>query len=117
MDKLYEKRLKRSFGKSLLDSPVPNRKIKFFPGGNKPWKSKLIKLEEPLEPTKYFAPPPKPKPRTQKSRPPVPMPRSSLYPKPIAKKVKELIDVITAYYRPEAIRKFDKELRDKKILE
>ena len=46
MDKLHEKRLKRSFEKTLLDSPVPNRKIKFFPSGNKlkPLKSKLIKL-------------------------------------------------------------------------
>ena len=44
------------------------------------------------------------------------MPRSSLFPKPIAKKVKELIDVITPYYIPEAIRKFNQELRDKKNL-
>ena len=114
MDKLYEKRLKRSFGKSLLDSPVPNRKIKFFPGGNKPWKSKLIKLEEPLEPTKYFAPPPKPKPRTQKSRPPVPMPRSS--PKQIDEEVIKFIDKITPYYKPEAISAFQKMLSDKKLL-
>ena len=84
MDKSSEKRLKRSFGKTFLDSPVPNRKIKFFPSGNKlkPLKSKLIKLlPEPLKPTKYVAPAPKPKPRTQKSRvsPPVPLPRSSPY--------------------------------------
>ena len=78
-------------------------------------KTKVVKvLPEPLVPTKYVAPVPKPRPRTQKSRPPVPMLRSSLYPKPIAKKVKELIDVITPYYRPEAIRKFNQELRDKK---
>ena len=44
------------------------------------------------------------------------MPRSSPYPKQINKKVKELIDVITPYYRPEAIRKFNQELRDKKNL-
>ena len=115
MERKYAKRLKRSFGKTLLDSPVPNKKIKLSPGR----KSKVIKvLPEPLVPTKYVAPPskPKPKPRTQKSRPPVPMPRSSQYPKPIAKKVKELIDVITPYYRSEAIRKFNQELRDKKNL-
>ena len=121
MERKYAERLKRSFKKTLLDSPVPNRKIKFFPSGNKSktLKSKLIKLlPDPLQPTKYVAPPPKPKPRTKKVRPPapVPMPRSSLYPKPIAKKVKELIDIITPYYRPEAIRKFDQELRDKKNL-
>ena len=73
----YEKRLKRSFGKTLLDSPVSNRKIKFLPSGNK-LKSKVIKLlPEPLKPTKYVAPQPIPKPRTQKSRP-VPIPRSDL---------------------------------------
>ena len=61
--------------------------------------------------TKYVATSPKPKPRTPKPKPRTPVP------KPIAKKVKELIDVITPYYRPEAISKFAKELRDKKILE
>ena len=111
MERKYAERLKRSFEKSLLDSPVPNRKIKILPGR----KSKVIKvLPEPLVPTKYVAPPPKPKPRTQKSRP-VPLPRS--IPKPIDEKVKELIDVITPYYRLEAIRKFAKDLREKKILE
>ena len=31
MDRTYKERSKRSFGKTLLDTPVPNRKIKFFP--------------------------------------------------------------------------------------
>ena len=71
--------------KTLLDSSVPNRKIKFLPSNSK-LKSKLIKLSpEPLKPTKYVSPEPIPKPRTQKSRP-VPMPRSSSYRKPIAEK-------------------------------
>ena len=125
MERKYAERLKRSFEKSLLDSPVPNRKIKILrssdlrtgllPGR----KTKVTKvLPDPLVPTKYVAPPPKPNPRTKKARPPapVPMPRSSIYPKPIDKEVKELIDVITPYYRPEAIRKFDQELREKKNL-
>ena len=123
MDKLHEKRLKRSFEKTLLDSPVPNRKIKFFPSGNKlkPLKSKLIKLlPQPLKPTKYVAPAPtcKPKPRTQKSRisPPVPLPRSSPYPKPIDEEVKKFIDKITPYYKPEAISAFQKILGDRKSL-
>ena len=30
MERKYAERLKRSFKKSLLDSPVPNSKIKFF---------------------------------------------------------------------------------------
>ena len=121
MDKLHEKRLKRSFEKTLLDSPVPNRKIKFFPSGNKlkPLKSKLIKLlPDPLKPTKYIAPAPKPEPRTQKSRvsPPVPLPRSSPYPKPIEEEVKKCIDKITPYYKPEAISAFQKILGDRKSL-
>ena len=96
--------------KNILDSAVPNRKIKFFPSGNKlkPLKSKAVKLlQEPLKPTKYVSPveKPIPKPRTQKSRP-VPKPRSSPYPKPIAEQVKKLIDEITPYYKPEAISAF-----------
>lgn len=54
-----------------------------------------------------------PKPRTEKSRP-IPLPRSNLYPKPVAEKVKKLIDEITPYYKPEAIREFQKFLSDKK---
>ena len=77
MERKYAKRLKRSFGKTLSDSPVPNKKIKILPGG----KSEVVKvLPDPdpkLGPTKYVAPPPVPKPITQKSRPPVPMPRST----------------------------------------
>ena len=40
-------RLKRSFEKTLLDTRVPNRKIKFFPSGNKLklLKSKAVKNE------------------------------------------------------------------------
>ena len=110
MERKYAERLKRSFDKSLLDSPVPNKKIKILPGK----KSKVINvLPDPLIPTKYVAQPPMPKPRTQKSRP-VPLPRS--IPKPIDEKVQKFIDEIAPYYRPEAIRKFAKELRDKKNL-
>ena len=72
----------------------------------------MIKLlPDPRKLTKYVAPQPIPKPRTQKSRP-VPIPRSDLYPKPIAAKVKKIIDEITPYYKPEAIREFQKNLRD-----
>ena len=108
MERKYAERWKKSFEKSLLDSPVP--KLSYSK------KSKVIKaLQEPLVPTKYKPPQPAekpvPKPRTKKA--PVPMPRSSPYPKQINKKVKELIYEITPYYRPEAIRKFEGELRDK----
>ena len=109
MERKYAQRLKKSFEKSLLDSPVP--KLTY----NK--KSKRIKaLPPPLVPTKYVAPQPKPKPRTQKSRSvqvsrltPVPLPR--YIPKKVDEKVKKVIDEITPYYRPEAIIKFNKEMK------
>ena len=105
------KRLNRSFIKTLLDSPVPNKKIKFFPSAKK-LGSKLINiLPEPLKPTKYVAPKPVPKPRTQKSRP-VPLPRS--IPKPIDEKVQKFIDEITPLYKPEAVSAFQKILADRK---
>ena len=98
---------KKSFQKSLLDTPVP--KLAYSK------KSKLIKaLPPPLVPTKYVPQKPVPKPRTQKSKRPVPMPRS--IPEPIFTKVKKVIKEITPYYRPDAIRKFNQELRDKKNL-
>ena len=111
-----EKRINRLINKSLLDSPVPNSKIKFFPSGIK-------LLPDPLKPTKYVPPKEKPvaKPRVLSKRPPVPLPRSNLavreepsYPKPIDKKVKRLIEEIKPYYKREAITAFDKILRDKK---
>ena len=135
MEKREKRLIDKSFKKTLLDSPVPNQKIKFFPsgetGGNKSktLKSKLIKfLPDPLKPTKYVptvSPPeekPVPKPRVLSKRSvpppvsPVPLPRSSPHPKPIAEKVKKLIDEITPYYKPEAISAFNKILRDKKSL-
>ena len=110
MDKLYEERLKRSFGKTLLDSPVPNRKIKFLRSGNKlkSLKSKAVKLlPEPLKPTKYV---PITTLRTQKSRvpPPVPLPRSIPLPKPFDEKVNKMINEITPFYKKEAIKSFEK---------
>ena len=133
MEKREKRLINKSFEKTLLDSPVPNQKIKFFlsrnPSGNK---SKIIKLlPKPLKLTKYVPPvsppvspqpkKPTPKPRILSKRPPVPpvpLPRSSPFPKPIAEKVKKLIDEITLYYKPEAISAFDKILKwyyDQKI--
>ena len=117
MERKYAQRLKKSFEKSLLDTPVP--KLSYSK------KSKRIKaLPPPLVPTKCVAPQPKPKPRTQKSRP-VPLPRyipkkvddGGVRKSPLSEKVKKVIDEITPYYRPEAIIKFNKALRDKKISE
>ena len=127
MEKRINRLINKSFQKTLLDSPVPNSKIKFSPSGNKSktLKSKLIKLlPDPLKPTKYVPPresasplpyAPVPKPRVFSKRP-VPLPRSSPYPKPIDKKVKKLIEEITPYYKPEAIEAFNKILKDKKSL-
>ena len=94
----------KSFEKTILDTDVPNKKVKFFPSGNrlKPLTSKLVKLlPDPLVPTKYK---PVPKPRTkQKKQKPVALPRNQL-PKRVQEKVKNLIDEINPYYEPEAIR-------------
>ena len=112
--------MKKCINKSLLDSPVPDSKIKFFPSGNK-LKSKIIKLlPEPLQPTKYVPPvspseeKPVPLPRILSKRPPVR--EEPTYPKPIDKKVKRLIEEIKPYYKREAIVAFDKILRYKKSL-
>ena len=67
----------------------------------------LEPLPEPLKPTPYVAPKPKPKPR---KKAPVTLPRNQL-PKKVDKKVKKLIDEITPYYTPKAIRKFKKDLK------
>ena len=121
MEKRINRLVNKSFEKTLLDSPVPNEKIKFPLSKNKS-KSKweTIKLlPDPLKPTKYIpaklTPQPTPKPRVLSKRP-VPLPRPRLSPKPIDKKVKKLIDEITPYYKPEAIEAFNKILEDKKSL-
>ena len=113
-------RLKRSFEKRLLDSPVPNKKIKFFPWGNKLklLKSKLIKLlPEALKPTKYV--PPKPAEPTEPVEP-VPLPKLNhilnQYPKPVNEEVQKYIDKITPFYKKEAIEKFQKVLSDRRSL-
>ena len=128
MEKRIKKLINKSFKKTLLDSPVPNKKVKFSLRGNKS-KLETIKLPEPLKPTKAK---PIPKPRV-KSKKPVPLPRLGLLPrrgslprrkpssrprpkapKPIDIKVKRLINEIAQYYKPEAIQKFKEFLKDKK---
>ena len=96
----------KSFEKTLLDQPVPNKKVKFSLRGNKS-KLETIKLPEPLKPTK---PKPIPKPRVKSKRPvplprqgslsrrrPVPRRRPKIYiapkPKPIDMKVKKSLRV------------------------
>ena len=123
MEKRINRLVNKSFEKRLLDSPVPNRKIKFLPSGNKskskiikPFNSEIIKLlPDPLKPTKYVPPKPTPKPRVLSKRP-IPLLRPRPSPKPIDKKVKKLIDEITPYYKPEAIEEFNKILKGKKFL-
>jgi len=92
-----------NFEKTLLDAPIKRKRTvrdnKFY----------LVPLQKPLVPTPYVPPKPKPKPRT-KSKAPVALPRNEL-PKKVDKKVKKLIDEISPYYTPEAIRKFKKDLK------
>ena len=143
MEKRINRLINKSFEKTLLDRPVPNKKVKFSLRGNKS-KLETTKLPEPIKPTQYKPPKPIPKPRVKSKRPvplprlkPVPLPRrrpvplqrrGSLprrkpssrprpkAPKPIDMKVKRLIDEITPYYKPEAIEQFSKILKDKKSL-
>ena len=124
MEKRINRLRNKSFEKTLLDQPVPNKKVKFSLRGNK---SKLdtIKLPEPIKPTQYKPPKPIPKPRVKSTPKPTPKPRvlskrpvslPRRVPQPIDKKVKKFIDEITPYYKPEAIESFNKILKDKKSL-
>ena len=128
MEKRINRLVNKSFEKTLLDSPVPNEKVKFPLSRNKSkskskWET-IKSLPEPLKPTKYVPPKPTPKPR--------PKPTPKLRPKRLRyldllvkrdarprrppKKVKKLIDEITPYYKPEAIEAFNKILKDKKSI-
>ena len=117
MKKRIDRLRNKSFKKTLLDTPVPNKKVKFSLRENKLKLDKIRLLPEPLKPTKYTPPKPTPKPRSKPtpkptpkprviSKRPVPLPRR--VPQPIDKKVKKFIDEITPYYKPEAIEKFNK---------
>jgi len=66
----------------------------------------LEPLPKPLEPTPYLSP--KPIPKKRRLRAPVSLPRNRL-PEKVGKKVKKLIDEISPYYTPEAIRKLKKD--------
>ena len=82
MEKRINRLINKSFKKTLLDQPVPNKKVKFSLRGNKS-KLETIKLPEPRKPTK---PKPIPKPRV-KSKKPVPLPRNIPVPLPRRKPV------------------------------
>ena len=136
MEKRINRLRNKSFEKTLLDEPVPNKKVKFSLRGNKP-KLETIKLPEPLKPIPKPTPKPISKPRIRPRLKPVLLPRPKPVPltrrgslprrkpssrpkikapKPIDMKVKRLIDEITPYYKPEAIEQFNKILKDKKSL-
>ena len=88
MEKLINRKINKSFEKTLLDAPVPNRKIKFLPSGkkSKTFKSKLIKLlPEPLKPIKYVSPKPKRKPKVKPKVIPKVIPKPRVKPKVIPK--------------------------------
>ena len=124
MEKRINRLINKSFKKTLLDRPVPNKKVKFSLRGNKS-KLETTKLPEPIKPTQYKPPKPIPKPRVKSKRPvpltrrgslprPRPKPTKYIAPQPIDLKVKRLIDEIEPYYKPEAIEEFNKILKDKK---
>ena len=124
MEKRINRLRNKSFEKTLLDQPVPNKKVKFSLRGNKS-KLETTKLPEPIKPTQYKPPKPIPKPRVKSKRPvpltrrkpssrPRPKPTKYIAPKPIDLKVKRLIDEITPYYKPEAIEQFSKILKGEK---
>ena len=96
---IAERRLRDSFlGGTLIDDPI----------------SPSVNLPEPLRPTEYRPAPPVPKPRT---KPPVPLPRLKIIrpikpvPTSLQIKVKNVIDQIAPYYRPETIREFRRNLK------
>ena len=117
MEKRINRLINKSFKKTSLDQPVPNKKVKFSLRGNKS-KLETIKLPEPIKPTKP-TPTPKPLPKTtpkpqvlskckplpRRQPPSRPRPKA---PKPIDMKVKRLIDEMTPNYKPEAIEEFSK---------
>ena len=124
MEKRINRLINKSFKKTLLDQPVPNKKVKFSLRENKLKLETTKLLPEPLKPIK---PTPTPKPQVLSKRKPLPLfRRGSLprrkppsrprpkAPKPIDMKVKRLIDEITPYYKPEAIEQFSKILKGEK---
>ena len=138
MEKRINRLRNKSFEKTLLDQPAPNKKVKFLLNKEKQKiQGKVINLlPEPLKQT--------PKPRVLSKRPvilprrrpvilprcrPVPLTRRGSLPrrkpssrprpkapKPIDMKVKRLIDKITPYYKPETIEQFNKILKGEKSL-
>ena len=79
--------------------------------------SPSVNLPEPLRPTEYRPPAPVPKPRTKPPTAPVPLPRLKIIrpikpvPTRLQRKVKNVIDQIAPYYRPETIREFRRNLK------
>ena len=114
LNKHVKRLFDKSFEKTLLDRPVPNKKVKFSLIGNKPKLKTTKLLPQPLKPTQYVPPKPTPKPRKNPPKPipkprvlskrPVPLPRR--VPQPIDKKVKKFIDEMAPNYKPEAIEEF-----------
>ena len=99
---IAERRLRDSYlGGTLIDDQI----------------SPSVNLPEPLRPTEYRPPAPVPKPRTKPPTAPVPLPRLKIIrpikpvPTRLQRKVKNVIDQIAPYYRPETIREFRRNLK------
>ena len=124
MEKRINRLRNKSFEKTLLDQPVPNKKVKFSLRENKSKLETIKLLPEPLKPTKYVPPKPQvlskrtPKPRvlSKRTQKPRVLPKPTSKPRVIDKKVKKFIDEITPYYKPEAIEQFSKILKGEKSL-
>ena len=95
MNNKYIRKINSTYdNKTLLDTPIPKPKIKFTGIEKGKLKSNRLSLPKPLIPTKYTPP--------------------RVLPIKIKEKVKKLIDIITPYYKPDAIRKFEEMLSNAK---
>ena len=90
--------MEKSFQPTLLDQPLKRKRI------IKNKQLYLVPLAKPLKPTPYVPPKPTPPPRRKR---PIPFPRAekARVPDP---EVQKLIEEITSFYRPEAIREFQR---------
>ena len=115
MNNKYIRKINSTYdNKTLLDTSIPKPKLKFTGIEKGKLKSKILSLPKPLKPSKYTPQKPVPKPRTKKSKNPVPLPRLSGLPRQIKENVKNFNDKIKQYYKPDAIRKFEEMLSDAK---
>ena len=70
MERRNNRLINKAFENTLLDSPVPNKKVKFSLRGNKPKLETIKLLSDPIKPTKLTLKPiPKPRKKNPKTNP------------------------------------------------